>query len=135
MRTETVVIKRFDNYFSAHIFQTKLTEYGIPAFIHDENTLTIAPFFSNALGQIKLVVAKQDEERAKALIQQFQEERIESSCPQCNEGKLVKVPISKAEKSRTFWKQLFFKPKIKHVWMCDNCGYEIENLYLTDDED
>ena len=71
---QTVVLKRFDHYFSAHILSTKLRDAGVESYLFDENSITIGPFLSNALGGIKLVVDEQDEVRARILLSEFDEE-------------------------------------------------------------
>ena len=56
-----VTLRSFDNYFTANITLTKLHADGIECYLKDENTVTIDPMLSNAIGGIKLVVKNEDE--------------------------------------------------------------------------
>ncbi len=59
-----VPVYYFQNYIDAHIIMGRLQEDGIDCWLKDENTATIAPFFTNAVGGSKLMVKKSDKERA-----------------------------------------------------------------------
>lgn len=111
---ESIVLKRFSNYFSAHILQTKLSEYGLRSYVQDENTVTITPFFSNAIGNIKVVVAEQDFPEASRLLKEFEEdERLNNLCRACNSGMMS---FHTTETSRDGKDVVVFK--------CDQCGHE-----------
>ena len=71
---QTVVLKTFDDYFSANILLTRLQHEGIPCYLFDEHTVTVNPIFGAVIGGIKLVVSKGYEEAAKRLINRFEEE-------------------------------------------------------------
>lgn len=66
-----ITIRTFQNYFSAHIFLTRMKSSGIDCFLKDEFTVTVDPILSNAVGGIKLVVRKEDEEAANELLNEF----------------------------------------------------------------
>ena len=51
-----VLLQSYDNYVSAHIAMGRLEEDGINCWLKDENTVTIDPILSNAIGGIKLMV-------------------------------------------------------------------------------
>jgi hypothetical protein len=55
-----VILQSFDNYMEAHLLMSKLQSENIECWLQDENTLTINPLWTNALGGIKLFVTKQD---------------------------------------------------------------------------
>jgi Putative prokaryotic signal transducing protein len=63
-----LLIKRYDNYVEAHIDKGVLEENNIECWLMDENTVTINPFLSNAIGGIKLMVAKVQAERAMQIL-------------------------------------------------------------------
>lgn len=118
---ESVVLKRFSNYFSAHILQTKLAEYGLRSYVQDENTVTITPFFSNAIGNIKVVVSEGDFKEASRLLKEFEEEeRLNSLCPVCGSGSMN---FHTTETSTVGNDVAVFK--------CDHCGHE---MIATDEE-
>ena len=53
---DLITVRTFQNYFSAQILLTKLRSAGVECYLKDEFTVTMAPFLSNGLGGIKLVV-------------------------------------------------------------------------------
>ena len=53
-----IPIWSYDNYVPAHIAMGRLKEEGIDCWLKDENTVTIDPILSNAVGGIKLMVEK-----------------------------------------------------------------------------
>ena len=81
---QTVVLKTFDDYFSANILRTRLQHEGVPCYLFDEHTVTVNPIFGAVIGGIKLVVSKGYEETARQLIEQFEEEYTRAAvCPKC----------------------------------------------------
>ena len=50
------IVKIFDNPIDVHILKVRLEEEEIECFIFDENTVSINPMYSYAVGGIKLKV-------------------------------------------------------------------------------
>ena len=48
----------------AHLLLTRLESEGLECWLQDENTVTIYPVWTNAVGGIKLLVKKEDVPRA-----------------------------------------------------------------------
>ena len=71
-----VIIRTFQNYFSAHIALTKLRDAGINCFLKDEFTVTVDPILSNAVGGIKLVVVNEQAEEAIELLKEVLQEQV-----------------------------------------------------------
>jgi hypothetical protein len=65
---EFVILATFDNYIPAHIAMGRLQEEGIICWLKDENTVTVDPLLSIAVGGIKLMVAGHQAERARDLL-------------------------------------------------------------------
>lgn len=63
-----VKLRSFDNYIPAHIALGKLQNESISCYLVDENTVTIDPFLSYAIGGIKLMVASNQAERALSIL-------------------------------------------------------------------
>ena len=63
-----VRIAAFDDYISAHIALGRLKDEYINCYLQDENTVTIDPLLSNAIGGIKLMVAAPQAERALQIL-------------------------------------------------------------------
>jgi hypothetical protein len=65
-----IEIRAYDNYIYAHIVLGRLREDGINCHLKDENTITIDPLLSPALGGIKLMVAQSQVDRALELLEE-----------------------------------------------------------------
>jgi DNA-directed RNA polymerase subunit RPC12/RpoP len=127
-----VTIRTFQNYFTAHILLTRLKSAGIECFLKDEFTVTVDPILSNAVGGIKLIVKKEDEEEAKLLLQEFDESYRESAvCPKCGSKSIELVPKKTTANMATAiltWLFGSYAISAKNVYQCSSCGYESENL-------
>lgn len=71
-----VTIGSYDNYISAHIAMGRLKEEFINCHLVNENSVTIDPFLSNAIGGIKLMVAATQAERAIKLLNNGDEQTL-----------------------------------------------------------
>ncbi len=90
---DLITIRTFQNYFSAQILLTKLRSAGIECYLKDEFMVTVAPFLSNGVGGIKLVVKRKDEQEVSVLLNQFDEEYRKSAvCPKCGNNTIELVP-------------------------------------------
>lgn len=67
-----VVLSSYDNYIPAHIAMGRLQEEYINCHLQDENSVTIDPFLSSAIGGIKLMVAETQAERALEVLNNTQ---------------------------------------------------------------
>jgi len=74
MGEEFKLLKTFLNPLDANITKGLLESNGIEAFIFDENTLSIDPILTTALGGIRLMVRSTDYENALAIIKEIDEE-------------------------------------------------------------
>ena len=133
---ETVILKTFDNYFSASIILTRLKDAGIQCFLADEYTSTIYPIFNNnASGGIKLAVDKIDEEEAIQMLAAFDAEYLSAAiCPVCNrnEFELINKPMPANFLQKILSK--FFKKlpvDTEQIYRCGHCNYETPSLPLN----
>ena len=62
-----VTIASFSKVEEAHLLRMRLEAAGIPAYMRDENTIQWDWALITALGGVKVEVADQDEEAARAL--------------------------------------------------------------------
>ena len=67
-----VTLVTFFRAHEAHLVKTKLESEGIKVQIADEHLVSIQPFYSPALGGVKLNVLQSEFETAKAILEQFQ---------------------------------------------------------------
>lgn len=127
-----VTIRTFQNYFSAHILLTRLRDAGIECFLKDEFTVTVDPILSNAVGGIKLVVIKEQEEEANKLLSEFDEAyRQTAVCPRCGSKSIELVPRQTTANFATAiltWLFGSYAISAKNVYQCAKCKYESESL-------
>ncbi len=90
-----ILLNSYNNYIEAHIAKGVLEEEGIKSWLKDEHTLTIGPILTNAVGGIKIMVAKEDAERALDILSRLRkEQKLAVVCPNCgsNNVELVSTP-------------------------------------------
>jgi hypothetical protein len=65
---EFVELTAFDNYIDAHTALGRLRQEYINCYLQDELSATIAPFLSNSIGGIKLMVVDTQVDRAREIL-------------------------------------------------------------------
>ena len=129
---DLVTVKTFDNYFLANISLTKLEHAGFECYLKDEFTLTIDPILTNAIGGIKLVVKETDKEEVLKLLQQFDEEYMQSvKCPKCGKAEFTQVTkpgVTNYLTAILTWMFSSYAVAPNSVYQCANCGFESERL-------
>jgi predicted RNA-binding Zn-ribbon protein involved in translation (DUF1610 family) len=132
---DLITIRTFQNYFSAHILLTKLRHAGLECYLKDEFTVTVDPFLSNAVGGIKLVVKKKDEQEAWELLQQFDEEYMKSAvCPKCGSHTIELVPKNTTANMATAilsWLFGNYAVSAENIYQCSTCKFESATLPET----
>jgi ribosomal protein S27AE len=134
-----ITLRSFDNYFLANITLTKLQDAGVECYLKDENTVTIDPILSNAIGGIKLVVKEADAADAKQLLQQFDEEYLKSvKCPKCSATEITLVTKPGASNYITAiftWLFSSYAVAAESIYQCGKCGYESKTMPDTINEE
>jgi hypothetical protein len=129
---ELVTVKTFDNYFSANIILTRLHAEGIICFLKDENTVTIDPILCNAIGGIKLIVAKEDEAATIKTLRAYQiEYLLSATCPVCGSNSFSYITKPGATNYLTAiitWLFSSYAVASEYVYQCGNCNYECKDL-------
>ena len=129
---QTVVLKTFDNYFSANIILTRLQDAGINCYLKDEYTVTIDPIISNAIGGIKLTVDTADVEDAMQLLNRFHEEYMRAAtCPKCNKNGMIEVQVQSSKNIITsILTRIISSYAIaaEYAYECRHCGYNTKVL-------
>lgn len=129
---DLVILQTFDNYFSANLQLTRLRAAGVECYLKDEYTVTIDPLLSNAIGGIKLMVRKSEEQNVRKLLKEMNaESNNQLLCPQCNSQKFILVPKRTAENLLTAistWLFSAYAVSAENVYQCTACGYESETL-------
>jgi predicted RNA-binding Zn-ribbon protein involved in translation (DUF1610 family) len=119
----------YDNYISAHIVKGRLEEEGIFSWLKDENTVTIDPILTNAVGGIKVMVNIEDAERAAGILRVIKnEQQAANPCPRCNS---LNIELVSTPRKASNWISAIigllltnYAPKIDMVYHCFDCGHE-----------
>lgn len=129
---DLVTIQTFDNYFNANIQLTRLRAAGVECYLKDEYTVTIDPLLSNAIGGIKLVVKKSQEQTVRTLLREMNAtSENQLLCPQCTSNKFILVPKRSSENlfaAIATWIFSAYAVSAENVYQCTHCGYESETL-------
>ena len=89
MNSNQVIVDIFNQPLEAHLAKMRLDSAGIHSEIIDENIVGIQPLYSIAVGGVKLVVSKSDENEARNILEKNREEQkeyvavIQNQCPVC----------------------------------------------------
>ena len=120
----------------AHLLMAKLESEDIECWLQDENTVTVNPIWTNAVGGIKLLVTKQDFGRAYEIFKEIENNRKQSlECPKCK-GHNIEL-VSTPRKAANWFSAIltFFLgdyalvvDKVNH---CFDCGNEFANTKET----
>lgn len=128
-----VPIQSFDNYIEANIILSRLEQEDIICWLKDENTVTIDPILTNAIGGIKLMVPESQVSRARELLQQFRTEKQSIvRCPQCSSSnvELVTTPRKASNWIGAIVGFLTMNLALSgdKVYHCFNCGFEFDEI-------
>jgi len=126
---EFVPIWSYDNYVSAHIAMGRLEEEDVNCWLKDENTVTIDPILTNAVGGIKLMVAAAQAERASGILREIENQhKAVNPCPQCGS---LNIDFVSTPRKASNWASaiigLFITSHampVERVMHCFNCGNE-----------
>jgi predicted RNA-binding Zn-ribbon protein involved in translation (DUF1610 family) len=134
-----VVINSYGNYVDAHIAKGVLEEEGINCWLKDENTLTIDPILTNAVGGIKLMVAETQAQRAADILRTLDaKSKSLHPCPNCGSVnvELITTPRKASNWLSALWGFLTFSVAmpVEKVYHCFNCGHEYDAKENTDDK-
>lgn len=129
---EYVIAAVYDNYINAHLAFGRLQNENINCWLKDENTVTIDPILTNAIGGIKLMVAQNQLQQALALIDSDKKQyRQQHLCPKCNSSNIdvVSTPRKASNWLGTITSIVLgvgSAMPIDKVYHCFNCGNEYE---------
>lgn len=147
MEEQLIVLKTYMYPSEAYPLMSKLESEGINCFLDGENTITVHPFLSNAIGGVKLKIRESDAETALNIIRESETEstidketsekeipagfsygfiKVETFCPECDSTMVFrkKMPAWQIALSIVLlplYLPLLFAKK-KHY--CADCGYE-----------
>lgn len=124
-----VVVWSYDNYVTVHLDMGRLQEDGFNCWLKDENTVTIDPILSNAIGGIKLMVSENDAQKAWELLSQLRYDHKKNiSCPNCNSHNLELVSTPRKALNWISALSTFFFADyaltVDKVYHCFDCSHE-----------
>ena len=135
-RMDFVILQSFNNYMDAHLLMAKLESEDIECWLQDENTVTINPIWTNAVGGIKLLVTKQDFGRAYEIFRGAENNRKQAvKCPKCK-GHNIEL-VSTPRKAANWFSAIFtfflgdYALAVDKVNHCFDCGNEFANSNET----
>lgn len=132
-----ITLKVFNTAIEAHILRSKLDSEGIQCYILDENIVTLNPMLNFAVGGIRLQVAEEDFDAAKAILNEMDEKPYTDekdnaiACPNCESTELYSdYKSTKNSKSVIALLTAFifavFPLYTKSVFKCKDCGTEFD---------
>lgn len=122
-----VEIRSYDEYVSAHIAMGRLEEDGIRVWLKDEHTLSVNPAMTHALGGIKLMVLRDQAERAMEILRAIDAEAKKSNpCPKCGSENVELINSVRHKKGFLAAIIAIFAsaPVGEKVYCCFSCGHE-----------
>ena len=131
-----VILQSFNNYLDAHLLMAKLESEEIQCWLQDENTVTLYPILTNAVGGIKLFVNKNDLSRARQIFWEVENNRKKTiECPKCK-GHNIEL-VSTPRKAANWFSAILtfflgdYALAVDKVNHCFDCGNEFENSNET----
>lgn len=131
-----VTIRQFRDVPIAEVARTALESAGIQAFLHDDNTIRMDWFLSNAIGGVKLLVRQEDVPAAEEILNlapldKFPtgdgHEFVQPKCPECGS---LDISFAGLRKGPAYF-SLFLGvpvPFVHEAWHCNSCGAQLEEV-------
>jgi len=103
MEQQLITIYTFSDSSEANLTKNLLENNGITSFLTDEHLSTVNPYYSSAIGNIKLQISSHDYENAKLILiengfnifDKDDESNISAPpCPKCDSRKVYPKPMS-----------------------------------------
>lgn len=95
--SDTVVIYSANTLLEAQLIQAQLENEGVYSEALDIHTISVHPLLMNAIGGIRIIVRKEDAEKAHELIEGFKESPLVD-----NDGEPIRCPLCGSD---DFWER------------------------------
>lgn len=86
-----VTVATFTYLHEAAILKSRLQAEGIQCYSKDENTLQVQPFYSNAVGGVKIQVLESDVMKANKIVQDYFANTNNAAAPEIPEEEYMQV--------------------------------------------
>lgn len=121
MNNNYVILAVFEYSTEAHVTKSRLDSEGFKTMLMDEKTIDSDPLISNAIGGVKLLVHKDDFEKALEIyneIRTYQKDKNGNAiiCPNCNSNRIL---VAEAQRKNVFYMLFPFFEKTRYL--CNNC--------------
>jgi hypothetical protein len=124
-----VTLTSFDNAVDAQLLRSKLDSEGIPAFVFDENVVSLVPMTYISLGGIKVKVRESDLVSAQEVMNITSKNPIRDEdnlilvCPVCQSIDITPGVKTTSIFSFAFWGLLFgvYPLQIENKFICNSC--------------
>ena len=115
------ILAVFEYSTEAHVTKSKLDSEGFDTLLMDEKTIDSDPLISNAIGGVKLLVHKNDYEKAAVIyneIRTYQKDENGNDilCTNCKSNRVLIAPI---QRKNVFYMLFPFFEKTRHI--CNDC--------------
>ncbi|MBC7848782.1 MAG: DUF2007 domain-containing protein [Chitinophagaceae bacterium] len=128
-----ILLRTYDHYIAANLHLQQLEEEGIKCYLQDENTVTINPVWSQAMGGIKLMVYEEQSVRALEILADIDDQYKKSiACPKCGSHEIQSVTDLKKPSSwltaLSTWLLGSYAISTSEIYRCSSCGHEMKEL-------
>ena len=132
---DLVTIAALTDVTLVHLLKSRLDVAGIQSFIADENTASMNWLYSGLIGGVKLIVRREDAEKAKEILDDelpvdLQEIELglkkedDFRCPKCDSDNIFMERTSGWLVMLTFFLLSVFAPIPKRGYICRNCNHK-----------
>lgn len=116
----SVTVATFNGVLDAQLARAFIESRGIPCFLADEHIVSVHPFYSSAVGGVKLNVHPEHAEAALELYLEFKQGAhagtVVPDCPRCGSDEVLPLPPLPAVYYNEF--------------RCFACDHEWDDRYL-----
>ena len=135
-----VILETFDNYIDAGLMLGRFEDAGINCWLKDEQTATLNPILTNAIGGIKLMVAEDDIKEATEILNALKEIKRKSfACPRCGSHNIEYITSNRKTAnlvtSLLTWMLGNYAIGLEQVWHCFDCNEEFKEPVQLNSED
>jgi hypothetical protein len=121
MNNDYIILDVFDYTTEANLKKTKLDFEGIRTMLMDEKTVDSDPLISQTIGGVKLLVYKDDLEKAVEIYNEIREyvkneDGSDMICPNCGSNRILGAPL---QRKNLFFMLFPFFEKKRHI--CNDC--------------
>ena len=121
MNNNYTLLATFEYSTEAHVTKSKLDSEGCNTMLMDEKTIDSDPLISNAIGGVKLLVHKNDFEKAVTIYNEIRTYKKDENgnkidCPKCSSNKILIAPL---KRKNVFFMLFPFFEKTRYI--CNDC--------------